>query len=84
MRTYTRLQAEDLAGAVEKLPDLSPGQHVPLEDGWAREEPSPEGGVEDARLGHLVESWSQLPEHIRQAIMALLATTSGGENRSVE
>jgi len=68
--TYTRLHIGDLAGAVDKLPDLSNSKVVSSSQ-------LPAGEVEvDPRLEQVCQAWPKLAENVRQTIVALLATVA--------
>lgn len=74
--TYTCLEAQDLMTALQKLPALSlTGTRTPNSE-------QPTGNSDetrpdiDPRLGGVVSAWPELTEHIRQAILALVATSA--------
>jgi hypothetical protein len=72
MGVYTRLDMEDLAGAVNNLPELrlvSPPAIIqpPAPSDSAGQAP------DDADLNRLVASWPRLSDPIRKAILAVLA-----------
>lgn len=71
MNTYTRLQPEDLAGAIERLPALRPGQQQPQEPPTS----TVETDRRDPQLQQVMAAWKSLPEQVRQQIMALIAAT---------
>ncbi len=83
MGTYTRLQVEDLAGAVAKLAELRP---VPNLDEQAASSSSESKGVieGDRQLERLVIAWADLPMHIRQTILALIEIALDGKQESSE
>jgi len=67
LRTYTRLQIDDLVDAVERLSSLTGGDEI-------KTPATTESGTEDdVRLRSLVEAWPSLPEHIKTAIALLTA-----------
>jgi integrase len=65
MRTYTHLQVEELAEAVESLPSLRSGKRL-KEKGASRDNGA------DPELQRLNELWPTLSNNIRRAITALL------------
>lgn len=73
MGPYTRLQLADLAEAVGRLPDLRPSISSGEQSSSAA--PPPEKPPQDdPLLAGVVAAWPHLPEHIRQAILALIGT----------
>jgi hypothetical protein len=75
LRTYARLQVEDLMEEVEKLPALNPeNQSEPATTQF------PAGAIESVSDGTdlraVVDAWPGLREHIRQAILALVAAST--------
>lgn len=78
LRTYTRLQIDDLVDAVEKLPSLGGGTD---NKETRQRQAKPETAIpDDARLKNLVEVWPSLPEHIKNAI-AMLAVPNGAAGK---
>jgi hypothetical protein len=69
MRTYTRLQIDDLAEAVERLPTLG-GTGGDNRQAMTAPETIP-NMPDDARLRHLVAVWPTLPERLKNAIAML-------------
>ena len=63
----------DLAGAVEKLPGLSPMAPLPGPNESPIDGHSDEAVGEDPRLDRVVKAWERLPEHVTQAIFSLVA-----------
>jgi integrase len=79
MGTYTRLQVEDLAGAVEKLAELRPD--IPI----ARQQPVPavtdpnEAATDDPHLAAIIAAWPRLSVQVRQALLSLVQAASGDQ-----
>jgi integrase len=67
MKTYTHLQVEELAGAVESLPSLRDGKQL-------REKGAEGGAAFDPELERLNELWPKLSLETRQAIAAIIST----------
>lgn len=72
MGVYTRLNMEDLMGAVNSLPEL---RLTPLSiDAQPNPPPGPSvDDLQDADLRRVVASWPRVSEPVRKAILALLA-----------
>ena len=73
LNTYTHLSVAEMAGAVDKLPDLrsrSPATPTQAESG------SPGTATDDVSLRQVIEAWPKLVEPVRQAIMALIKTVA--------
>lgn len=75
MGTYTRLQVTDLAGAVGKLAELRPSP-PPAEKGREDEPQAEVVAPPDPKLAGVIAAWPNLPEHIHQAILALVGISS--------
>lgn len=75
--TYTRLNVEELADAVGKLADLRPSP-VPDENATdAKPEIAPH---DDPQLAGVLAAWPNLPEHIHQAILALVGIAASNKS----
>ena len=81
LRTYTHLQVEDLVGAVEKLPVLSPTVNAGSKVVSNAEKATAETAADDPELGGIIKAWGQLPKHVKQAILALVAAGIGNSSR---
>jgi integrase len=66
MRTYTHLDVEDLASAVESLPSLRGG------DGTSEQCGANERKVGDPELNRVIDSWPNLSRRTRDAIAAII------------
>jgi len=75
LRTYTRLQIDDLVDAVERLPTLG-GTGGGKGQSLTAPEPIP-NMPDDARLRDLVAVWPTLPEHLKNAIAMLTGSLEG-------
>ena len=71
MRTYTHLQVEELASAVESLPSLRSGKNA--------EKKNADLASKDMELYRVLEAWPKLSAEAREAIAAIIATTSRGK-----
>ncbi len=81
--TYTRLQVSELASAVKKLPELRPS--ITQEQGAGQAESKTETTAnDDPQLARIVAAWPNLPEHIHQAILALIGIAAGSHERASE
>jgi len=69
--TYTRLNVGELADAVEKLADLRPSP-APDEKAVDAKPETEIAALNDPQLAGVVAAWPNLPEHIHQAILALV------------
>jgi len=76
MGTYTRLDVQDLLSAVEKLPDLRPAA-APRGGDIPDERTTKKAATNTHRLAGLIRAWPDLPEHVRQVILALVSATHG-------
>jgi integrase len=75
--TYTRLGVEDLVDAVEMLPELHPS----AAKSSSNPEPQPEmTEPADPQLAGIVAAWPDLPEHIHQAILALVGIAASSKS----
>jgi integrase len=76
--TYTRLDVGELADAVERLPDLrpSPARDDKAVDGRPARETA---ALNDPQLAGVVAAWPNLPQHIHEAIVALVGVASGAK-----
>jgi integrase len=80
--TYTRLHIDELAGAVDKLSKLRPSSNQGSAEDQkasliaANTEPAAQ---DNPLLSKVVTAWDGLPEHIRQTILILVETASGGQ-----
>jgi hypothetical protein len=83
LRTYTRLEVTDLAEAVERLSDLRPSS-APLEKEVAAKPRAKVATTSDPQLAAVMAAWPDLPEHIHQAIVALIAIDSGNASQNSE
>jgi len=81
MGTYTRLQVEDLAGAVGKLaelrPDAPPGGR-PVAAVHEQEKTI----TDDPHLAGIIAAWPQLSVQVRQALFGLVQAASDGPKNS--
>ncbi len=84
MGTYTRLTMQEMATAVGTLPEIFLGGKPAAETPASAPAP-PDVAPPDPELGRVVSTWPSLPDHIRQAILALLgavAKDGSGQNSS--
>ncbi|MGE0608308.1 MAG: tyrosine-type recombinase/integrase [Pirellulales bacterium] len=73
MGTYTRLQIEELAGAVDKLPGLrSPHQTDVSESRQLIAESRPTAEIDDHELQHVVAAWQSLAQEVRATILSIV------------
>jgi len=79
MGVYTRLQIQDLAGAVGKLSELRRSPAEPAATTSIAPATGKAAVEADPGLGKVVEAWQNLPEHIRQTILTLIETSHGGK-----
>lgn len=71
---YTRLDAQDLTEALRRLPELSPTGSPSTGSRPARSELGKQEDKSPPELAKVVSAWPTLPDHIRQAILALIST----------
>jgi hypothetical protein len=74
MGTYTRLTMQEMAAAVGTLPEIRLGGGQAAADTESPETAPAVAPPQDENLARLLTAWPTLPEHIRQAILALLTT----------
>jgi hypothetical protein len=81
--TYTRLDMEDLAGAVNHLPELRLVPSAPPTEPEALAAQA-DDRPNDPDLDRIVTTWPRLAEPIRKAILALLATVEPDPNHQTD
>ena len=79
MGPYTRLEMMDLIPAIENLPGLQPASPIDT-DAQIDEEATIRSGTDDPHLAGVVRVWPSLSEHVRRAILALVASDKQHES----
>ena len=80
MGVYTRLDMQDLAGAMKNMPELRLVSPPTDEEGKTPAEPTTER-PQDADLSRLVTAWPKMSEPIRRAILAIIDASESSPAR---